>query len=126
MTGANYTGRTGEKLALAYLEHKGMQLMAHNVRLAGGEIDLILRDGHTVVFCEVKTRTHASFAQAVSAVDAQKRRRICQAALAYAKKHGLLNTSLRFDTVLITGSGEKAQIEHIPYAFAFETRSYFV
>lgn len=123
MSGGNYTGAVGERIAQAYLEQKGMQLMAHNVRLAGGEIDLVMRDGKTTVFCEVKTRTHAARQQAYLVVDAAKRRRICQAALAYAQKHRLLDTALRFDVVVLTGQGERMQIDHIPAAFAFETRA---
>lgn len=55
------------------LETHGYRILARNVRLPGGEIDVIARDGDTVVFVEVKTRANASYGGAVRAVDARKR-----------------------------------------------------
>jgi putative endonuclease len=55
------------------LETHGYRIVARNVRLPGGEIDVIARDGNTIVFVEVKTRASTSYGGAVSAVDARKR-----------------------------------------------------
>lgn len=66
-------GRAGEEAAAALLEAHGYRIVGRNVRLPGGEIDIIARDGDTVVFVEVKARASASFGSAVGAVDARKR-----------------------------------------------------
>jgi putative endonuclease len=66
-------GRAGEDAAAALLEAHGYRIVGRNVRLPGGEIDIIARDGETVVFVEVKARAGGSFGSAVAAVDARKR-----------------------------------------------------
>jgi putative endonuclease len=66
-------GRAGEDAAAALLEAHGYRIVARNVRLPGGEIDIIARDGDVVVFVEVKARASAAYGSAVGAVDARKR-----------------------------------------------------
>jgi putative endonuclease len=66
-------GRAGEDAAVALLEANGYRIVARNVRLPGGEIDVIAREGDVVVFVEVKARAGSSFGSALSAVDARKR-----------------------------------------------------
>lgn len=66
-------GRAGEDAAVALLETHGYRIVARNVRMPGGEIDVVARDGDTVVFVEVKARASGSFGRAVGAVDARKR-----------------------------------------------------
>jgi putative endonuclease len=66
-------GRAGEDAAAMLLETHGYRIVARNVRLPGGEIDIIARDGDTVVFVEVKARASNSYGSAVRAVDARKR-----------------------------------------------------
>jgi putative endonuclease len=67
-------GREGEDAAVRLLEESGYNVIARNVRLPGGEIDVIARDRNTIVFVEVKARTSRSFGSALGAVDARKRR----------------------------------------------------
>jgi putative endonuclease len=66
-------GRSGEDVAVALLEARGYRIVGRNVRLPGGEIDVIARDGDTVVFVEVKARAGNSYGSAVHAVDPRKR-----------------------------------------------------
>jgi putative endonuclease len=66
-------GRAGEDAAAALLETHGYRIVGRNVRLPGGEIDIIARDGDTVVFVEVKARASATYGSAMGAVDARKR-----------------------------------------------------
>lgn len=66
-------GRSGEDAAVALLQKLGYRIVARNVRVPDGEIDVIARDGETVVFVEVKARATASFGSATNAVDARKR-----------------------------------------------------
>ena len=67
-------GRQGEDLAVRLLEASGYIIIGRNVRLPGGEIDVICKDAETIVFVEVKTRVTARFGSALGAVDARKRR----------------------------------------------------
>jgi putative endonuclease len=66
-------GRAGEDAAVALLEAHGYRIVARNVRLPGGEIDVIARDGDIVVFVEVKARATAAYGGAVAAVGTRKR-----------------------------------------------------
>ncbi len=66
-------GRAGEDAAATLLEAHGYRIVGRNVRLPGGEIDIVARDGDVVVFVEVKARASASFGSAVRAVDRRKR-----------------------------------------------------
>ena len=111
-------GERGERAAAAFLRKRGMRILVRNYRVPGGEIDLIARDGETLVFVEVKTRRAGSPAEAV---DRDKQRRISRAAIGFLKKHGMLdrNVPSRFDVVAVVWpDGAKAPvIEHMPNAF---------
>ena len=88
-------GRAAEDAAVALLERNGYRIVARNVRLPGGEIDVIARDGSIVVFVEVKARAGGAFGSAVAAVDARKRStlRACSIAALAAKASGRPTTS---------------------------------
>jgi putative endonuclease len=66
-------GRAGEDAAVALLEAHGYRIVGRNVRLPGGEIDVIARDGDIVVFVEVKARSTAAYGGATAAVGTRKR-----------------------------------------------------
>ena len=67
-------GRDGEDAAVRLLEESGYAVIARNVRLPGGEIDVIARDRDVIAFVEVKARSSRAFGSALAAVDARKRR----------------------------------------------------
>ena len=95
-------GRRGEDAAVRLLEQHGYRVLARNVRLPGGEIDVIAKDGDDVVFIEVKARSTARFGQALGAVNAPKRRTLRALAadwLQIAAPHA----RARFDIVTIDG-----------------------
>ena len=96
-------------------ERRGFRVEASNVRLAGGEIDLVARDGDVLVFVEVKARRAAG--SAAGAVSADKRRRLGRAAAAWAARHGLPAGGCRFDVVTVEGRGADVDLEHLPGAF---------
>ena len=73
-------GRAGEDAAVALLQAEGYRIVGRNVRVPGGEIDVIARDGDVVVFVEVKARASHAFGSAAGAVDARKRARLRAAA----------------------------------------------
>jgi len=70
------TGREGECAAAAHLESLGYRILKRNLRGPGGEIDLVAREGDTLVFVEVKLRDAARFGSGIGAVNARKRARI--------------------------------------------------
>ena len=112
-------GRRGENAAAKYLQKRGYVIVARGFRGRIGEIDLIAVQGRTVVFIEVKTRTAHDAGHPSEAVDEPKQRRIIQTALAYLKRHDLLECSARFDIIAVTWpeSGKRPAIEHFQDAF---------
>jgi len=94
-------GREAETRALRHLEKCGLRLVDRNFRVRGGEIDLIMRDGRTLVFVEVRSRRRQDFGGAAASITATKRRRIVLAARHYLAWRG--DQACRFDCVLIDG-----------------------
>ncbi len=107
------TGIKGEELAEQFLTGKGMICLERRHREKAGEIDLIMKDGNTFVFVEVKTRFSGEAGQGLSAVTPAKQRRIARSAVLYLMKHGWLREKMRFDVIEINQKG----IIHIPNAF---------
>ncbi len=112
-------GRRGEDAAARFLRKLGYVIVARGHRDKIGEIDLIAVDGRTVVFIEVKTRTADQKGTPAEAVDADKQQRLTKLALAYMKRHDLLECKARFDVVAVTWpeKSRTPQIEHIQNAF---------
>jgi putative endonuclease len=113
-------GDRGERAASRFLRRKGMRILCRSYRTPRGEIDLVARDGDTLVFVEVKTRRRGQPAEAVTL---DKQRRITRASLQFLKWHGLLDAArpvpCRFDIVAIVwpdGLG-RPTVEHFPDAF---------
>ena len=94
-------GKTGEDLACAELEKRGYAIVARRYRRRGGELDIIARDGATLVFVEVKARDGRAFGGAAEAVTGLKRRRITQLAIEYMTRHHVADCPCRFDVVSI-------------------------
>jgi putative endonuclease len=117
-------GDRGERAAARYLRRQGLRVLARGYRTPLGEIDLIAREGDTLVFVEVKTRASGSPAEAVTA---EKQRRLTLAALRFLKEHGLLECRCRFDVVALVwpeGRGTPA-VEHLRDAFPAVGRNQF-
>ncbi len=106
-------GRWGEELAAAHYRRLGYEILDRNWRSPTGELDLVVRDGATIVFSEVKARRTDRFGPAASAVTVEKQRRIRQLAVEWLRAHELRADSIRFDVVAITGS----RLELIAAAF---------
>lgn len=96
-------GRLGERLAAAFLESLGYRIVVRNLRLPGGEIDLVCVEARTLVFVEVKRRFGAACGGALSAVDARKRRKLRALAADYAQIVAP-RARIRFDIVTIDGN----------------------
>ncbi len=111
-------GAAVEAAALAYLLTQGLQLLARNAASKVGELDLVLRDGATVVFVEVRYRATASHGGGAASIDAAKRRKLVRAAQVFLQRHpALAQSPCRFDVVDARGDPDAPDLRWIPAAF---------
>jgi putative endonuclease len=110
-------GKTGEDLACAELERRGYAIVARRYRVRGGELDIIARDGATLVFVEVKARIGHEFGEPAEAVTALKQRRIAQLAREYVARTRSADCPCRFDVVAIQMDAGRPVIELFQNAF---------
>jgi putative endonuclease len=110
-------GEFGEDLACRELEGRGYRILARRYRTRAGEIDIVARDGETVVFVEVKARAGGEFGGAAAAVTPLKQRRVTQMAVDYLARHRLANCPCRFDVVAIDLEDGKPRVTVYPNAF---------
>ncbi len=108
-------GREAETRAASYLENCGLRLVDRNFHVRGGEIDLIMRDGATLVFVEVRQRSRSNYGGAGDSITASKRRRIILAARHYLLKRS--DCACRFDCILI----DDGQLEWLKDAFSADS-----
>ena len=112
-------GASGEKLAARFLRRNGFKILYRNFRgRSGGEIDLVCRDGETLVFVEVKTRSREDFGRPIDAVDRDKQKRISRGGLAWLRMLDDPDILFRFDVVeVIMTKDAEPRIELIRNAF---------
>ena len=117
-TGRVHFGREGEALAESYLQDLGYRLLARRFRLRNGEIDLVMMDGETVVFVEVRSRASAGLGHPFESIGWLKRYHLVRAARLFLMIHRLHDAPCRFDAVAVRfeGSGPPA-LEHLKDAF---------
>jgi len=110
-------GQYGENASVGYLAAKGYSILARNYKKAGGEIDIIAKDGEGyIVFVEVKYRRGTGFGAGTDAVGAGQHRRIIKTAKAYLYEQGMWDAPCRFDVIEIFGA-EQLEISHFENAF---------
>jgi len=98
-------GRVAEDTALRFLEDQGLVLLSRNYRCRMGELDLVMRDGGSLVFVEVRARGQAAFGGAAASVGRAKQRRLVAAARHFLMTHPRAGElPARFDVVAISGS----------------------
>ncbi|MBI2400351.1 MAG: YraN family protein [Deltaproteobacteria bacterium] len=102
-------GKRGEIEAARFLESRGYKVLE--------QIDLVARDGHTVVFIEVKTRGSDRFGAPTASVDAKKQKKILLTSQFYIESNRLFDSDLRFDVVGIEINGGKLAFELVKNAF---------
>ena len=114
-------GKRGEDAALKFLESMGMVLIDRNIHSRTGEIDLIVRDGETLVFCEVKTRRGVGAAPAVESYTATQIGRLRKQIQVYLMKNPW-DGPLRVDVVALQKAlGSQAyRVEHLIDAVDFD------
>jgi putative endonuclease len=95
-------GARAEALAAQFLMRRGLAIVARNFRTRRGEIDLVARDGATLVFVEVRLRRSDDFGGAAASITARKRERLVAAAGAYLAMLGR-EPPCRFDAILMRG-----------------------
>jgi putative endonuclease len=96
-------GAAAEALAAEFLEAQGLAIVARNYRCRGGEIDLIARDGETLIFVEVRLRSDPAFGGAAASITSAKKRRLRFAALHYLSRSRprRQDPPCRFDAILL-------------------------
>jgi len=114
-------GQWAEQVANRYLCEQGLHPIAHNYRCQLGEIDLIMQQGNTLVFIEVRYRKYSYFGDGLTSIAAQKQQRIIQTAIHYLSTHAeYVQSACRFDVVVLSGSQTCPQLLWIADAFRVE------
>ena len=106
-------GGVGENEARAFLEGKGARVLEMNYRRPTGEIDIIARQGKTLLFVEVKRRSSLRYGRPAEAVNRAKQAHILRTALMYLQENRLTDAPMRFDVIEVLPDG----IHHIENAF---------
>jgi putative endonuclease len=111
-------GAYGERVAARHLQDQGLVLLARNWRCPDGEVDLVLRDGDDIVFCEVKTRRGDQFGTPAEAIGLRKIRKLRQLANRWLAESGIQPGGIRFDVVEVRPQHRGAtRVAHIRSAF---------
>ena len=107
-------GKTGEDLAVGELERQGYAILARRYRTRHGEIDVVARDGETLVFVEVKARSSAAYGSGAEAVTPWKRRRLVSMATDYLARYRCTGQACRFDVVAVDTGEERSSPRQAP------------
>ena len=111
-------GAYGERVAAQHLQEQGLVVLHRNWRCTDGEIDLVLRDGDAVVFCEVKTRRGGGFGTPAEAITHRKVCKLRQLACRWLEETGIHPRAMRFDVVEVVPQRRGApKVAHIRAAF---------
>jgi len=110
-------GRAGEDAVAIWYAAAGYEVLDRNWRVRGGEIDLVVRSGRTIVFCEVKTRTSDRFGIPAEAVTVSKQRRLRTLAAQWLAAHPGLGGEVRFDVASVTPARETPTVTVLEAAF---------
>ncbi len=116
-------GRFGEQVAAEHLASAGLTIVERNWRCRAGELDIVAREGTTLVFVEVKTRSSLAYGSPAEAVDRRKTARIRQLAVRWMLERRLAEdaafwTSVRFDLVcVVRAAASGVEVEHLVGVF---------
>ena len=105
-TPAQASGGAAEEAAARFLEREGLAIVSRNYRTRFGEIDLIARDGATLVFVEVRLRSSERFGGAAQSIDSRKKARLAAAARQFLARFRH-EPACRFDVVTLDGGAPK-------------------
>ncbi|MFJ4142167.1 YraN family protein [Pseudomonas sp. NPDC089734] len=112
-------GREAESYALLYLQQQGLRPVAQNWSCKRGELDLVMLDGDTVVFVEVRYRRHSGWGGAMESVDFRKQEKLIAAAQLFLQQESQwASYPCRFDVIAIEGEpGKAAPLNWLKHAF---------
>jgi len=110
-------GDHAELMACRYLKRHGLRLLTRNFHCRRGEIDLVMRDGDSLVFVEVRYRQQTRFGHAAETVTRAKQSRIIHCARYYMTVHQNWNMQARFDVVAMEGKLDDVTFEWFANAF---------
>ena len=107
-------GRYGEDLAVGILSSSGMEIIERNWRCELGEIDIVARDGTTLVVCEVKTRTSTAYGAPTHGVTPRKAARLRRLAIRWLAEHPMHPGEIRIDVVgILRQAHGQAVVDHL-------------
>jgi putative endonuclease len=116
--GRRILGAKGEEAAVRFLKKHGFAILERGFRMIRGEIDIIARDGRTLVFVEVKTRQGRGFGEAEEAVTFAKQEQIRRIAQGYLNKNRCWDVPCRFDVIAVSADADgRWAVRHIKDAF---------
>nr|WP_232729966.1 YraN family protein [Paenibacillus phocaensis] len=113
-------GRKAEQVACEHLLSQGFILLEQNWRCRTGEIDIIARQGNTLVIVEVRSRSQqaAAFGTPAESITARKIKQVRDTAAVYLHRTGQSDANIRFDVIAVTfGRDMETTLEHIEAAF---------
>jgi len=111
-------GDRSEEIASVYLQGNGLKVVTRNFRSPRGELDIVMEDGETLVFVEVRFRRNQRFGSGAESVDRHKQQRLITSAAYYLQKnHQYSNRPTRFDVVSISMEANQPSIDWIQDAF---------
>ena len=102
-------GAACERMAAEYLQERGLEIVARNLRCKAGELDLVCRDGRVLAVVEVRQRQRTDYGGALASVSESKQRKIIRAARFLLERRATLSAmTLRFDVVAVQGTPDGA------------------
>lgn len=113
-------GTRSERAAARFLKRAGYRIVVRNYTCAQGELDLVALDGRTIVFVEVRSTEGDDITRPALSVDAVKRRRLTDLALAFLQKHRLLGHPARFDILAVSWPPERRTPVIVHHRQAFD------
>jgi putative endonuclease len=118
-------GSRSERTSAEFLRKLGYRILAANVADQLGEIDLLALDGETIVVVEVRSSETKDFESLAASVNAEKQKRLTNAALRFLQRRKLLNVAVRFDVLAICWPPEESKPKIRHYVNAFEATGRF-
>jgi putative endonuclease len=107
-------GQYGEEVATRYLERVGIAVVDRNWRCSEGEIDIVAREGATLVLVEVKTRSSLAFGHPAESITPRKLRRMRHLAFRWLTEHEVHAPSVRLDVIaVVQGVSGAPSVEHL-------------
>src|SRR3954462_5004944 len=114
-------GELGERIAERWLRRQGWRGVNRRFRNGRRDIDLVVTQGGTVAFVEVKARRGANFGGPVAAVNWRKQKELTKSAYVWIERHGQIAEQYRFDVIGVLMDGQSVRIRHVANAFAIST-----